>query len=150
MLEPETSSSLPDIWKRGFSLTYGAELRAERADRSANIIDVDMDRYQRFGLAALAEIARTSGVGPGGEVANFDSPAKMRRRWRRLRRKGKALSLIRLAKASTTFAGGVDYLAWKINRHAGTDIKVKPWQRRWPLIGAIVLLPRLLRRGAIR
>ena len=67
-----------------------------------------------------------------------------------LRRKGKALTLIRLAKASTTFAGGVDYLAWKINRHAGTDIKVKPWQRRWPLIGALVLLPRLLRRGAIR
>ena len=74
----------------------------------------------------------------------------MRRRWRRLRRKGKALTLVRLAKASTTFAGGVDYLAWKINRHAGTDIKVKPWQRRWPLIGAIVLLPRLLRRGVIR
>jgi hypothetical protein len=61
-----------------------------------------------------------------------------------------ALSVIRLAKASATFAGGIDYLAWKINRHAGTDIAIRPWQRRWPLLGALTLLPRLLRRGAIR
>ena len=77
-------------------------------------------------------------------------PDKARRRWGRFRRKGKAMSVIRLAKATTTFAGGVDYIAWKINRHAGTEIVVKPWQRRWPIIGALTLLPRLLRRGAIR
>jgi hypothetical protein len=57
---------------------------------------------------------------------------------------------MRLAKASFTFTGGIDYLAWKINRHAGTEIVIKPWQRRWPLLGAITLLPLLLRRGAIR
>jgi hypothetical protein len=68
----------------------------------------------------------------------------------RAERKGKAMSLVRLAKATTTFAGGVDYIAWKINRHAGTQIVVKPWQRRWPILGALTLLPRLLRRGAIR
>jgi hypothetical protein len=60
------------------------------------------------------------------------------------------LSLARLAKASTTFDGGADYIAWKINRHAGTDIVLKPWQRRWPLLAAISLLPRLLRSGAVR
>ena len=63
---------------------------------------------------------------------------------------GKALSVLRLAKASATFAGGVDYIAWKINRHAGTEIEIKPWQRRWPLLAAISLLPRLLRSGAVR
>ena len=57
---------------------------------------------------------------------------------------------LRLAKASATFAGGVDYIAWKINRHAGTEIAIKPWQRRWPLLAAISLLPRLLRSGAVR
>jgi hypothetical protein len=66
------------------------------------------------------------------------------------RRAGKALSVVRLAKASGTYAGGIDYIAWKINRHAGTDIEITPWQRRWPLLGAITLLPRLLKRGAIR
>jgi len=60
------------------------------------------------------------------------------------------LSVLRLAKASGTYSGGIDYLAWKINRHAGTSIEIKPWQRRWPLVAALTLLPRLLRGGAIR
>jgi hypothetical protein len=70
--------------------------------------------------------------------------------WRRRRRAGKALTVARLAKASFTYAGGIDYLAWKINRHSGANIAIKPWQRRWPLLAAVTLLPKLLRRGAIR
>ena len=58
--------------------------------------------------------------------------------------------MVRLAKASFTYAGGIDYLAWKINRHAGTAITIKPWQRRFPLLGAVTLLPALFRSGAIR
>jgi hypothetical protein len=77
-------------------------------------------------------------------------PKAAARAWRWRRSKGKALTLVRLAKSSTTFAGGIDYLAWKINRHAGTNIEIKPWQRRWPFVAALILLPRLLKRGAIR
>ncbi len=150
MLDPAQAADVSDIWKRGFSLTYGAELRAERTGRSFSIVDADPDRYARFGQAALAEVARKMGVGPNGEVPLLARPDRMARRWRGMSRKGKLLSLVRLAKATTTFAGGVDYLAWKINRHAGTTIVVKPWQRRWPILGALTLLPRLLRRGAIR
>jgi hypothetical protein len=122
------------VWRRGFELTYDSELRAERQGRSGSIVDTDPERYRRFGAAAMPE----------------RGAADAAKRWRRFRRRGKAMSLIRLAKATTTFAGGVDYLAWKINRHAGTRIEVKPWQRRWPIVGALTLLPRLLRRGAIR
>src|SRR3546814_4494541 len=68
--------------------------------------------------------------------------------WTRRRIEGKLLSIVRLAKASLTYAGGIDYLAWKINRHAGTKIEIKPWQRRWPLIAALTLVPRLVRSGA--
>jgi len=39
---------------------------------------------------------------------------------------------------------------WKINRHAGTAVELKPWQRRHPILGALSLLPRLLARGAVR
>jgi len=127
------------VFRAGFALTYGAELRAERKEKPGSIVEADAEYYARIGRAVLA-----------GPALPEQRPAAAARAWRQRRRKGKALTLIRLAKASTTFAGGVDYLAWKINRHAGTDIKVKPWQRRWPLIGALVLLPRLLRRGAIR
>jgi hypothetical protein len=70
--------------------------------------------------------------------------------WLRRRLEGKTLSVLRLAKASATYAGGAEYIAWKINRHAGTAIELKPWQKRHPLLAAISLLPRLLRSGAIR
>ena len=125
------------LWKAGFTLTYQAELRAERKGRSLSIVDADPDRYRRFGEAALAD-----GLPP--------SPEQAAQRWRALQRRGKWLSVVRLAKASFTYAGGIDYLAWKINRHAGTAIVIKPWQRRWPLLGALTLLPRLFRSGSIR
>ncbi|MCL6698393.1 hypothetical protein LZ496_06305 [Sphingomonas sp. NSE70-1] len=139
-----------DIWKRGFALTYGAELRAERSVRPSSVVDADAERYERFGLAALARIAELIGVGSNGEVALFKRADRMARQWRRMQWKGKALSVLRLAKASLTYAGGAEYIAWKINRHAGTDIELKPWQKRHPLLAAISLLPRLLRSGAIR
>lgn len=129
------ASPAPDIldgWRRGFELTYGAELRAERGDRPGSIVDWDSERYRRVGALIQPQ------------------PLYSEARWRKLRRAGKLMTLARLAKASLTFAGGVDYLAWKINRHAGAGIVVKPWQRRWPLLGALILLPRLLRRGAVR
>ena len=138
MMAAEREHSIGDIWNRGFELTYGAELRAERASRPSSIIAADPPRFERFGEAGLAAIASRK------------PPEQMERWWRRTQRKGKMLSVLRLAKASATFAGGVDYIAWKINRHAGTQIEIKPWQRRWPLLAAISLLPRLLKSGAVR
>lgn len=125
-----------DIWKGAFALTYSAELRAERGGRSSSVVDADPDRYVRFSGPALAAIPANGSLNP--------------RSWRLRRIQGKTLTLLRLAKASTTYAGGIDYLAWKINRHAGSAIEIKPWQRRWPILGAITLLPRLFRAGAIR
>jgi len=131
-----------DVWKKGFSLTYGAELRAERGGRPSSVVDADPERYERFGMAVLDE-----GRAPATDPV---SRAQMEAHWRRTRRNGKLLSVLRLGKASATFAGGIDYLAWKINRHAGSDIRIAPWQRRWPLVAAFILLPQLLKRGAIR
>ena len=139
MVPPAEREDVLGLWRRGFALTYESELRAERKDRSGSIVDSDPERYRRFGEAALP-LAREVAL-PAASAARL---------WRGLRRRGKALSVLRLAKASATFAGGADYLAWKINRHAGTDIVLKPWQRRWPLLAAVTLLPRLLKRGAIR
>ncbi len=129
-----------DVWKRGFSMTYGAELRAERSDRSASIVDADPERYSRFGQAALRGIDRM-------RLPDAQVTADM---WKRMQRRGKRLSVLRLAKASFTFAGGIDYLAWKVSRHSGVPVVIRPWHRRAPLIAALFLLPRLLTRGAIR
>ena len=121
-----------DLWRQAFAMTYSAELRAERKARSGSVVDADPERYRRFTAAGLATAMPNGGS------------------WGRRRIEGKLLSVLRLAKASATFAGGADYIAWKINRHAGTKIVLKPWQRRWPLLAAISLLPRLLRSGAVR
>ena len=123
-----------DWWRRAFALTYSVELRAERTSRAQSVVDADPERYARFSGPAIAAIP--AGAVPGG--------------WARRRIEGKLLSIVRLAKASLTYAGGIDYLAWKINRHAGTAIEIKPWQRRWPLIAALTLVPRLMKSGAIR
>lgn len=123
-----------DWWRRAFALTYSVELRAERTSRAQSVVDADTARYLRFSMPAIAAIP--AGVRGGG--------------WTRRRVEGKLLSILRLAKASLTYAGGIDYLAWKINRHAGTKIEIKPWQRRWPLVAALTLVPRLMKSGAIR
>jgi hypothetical protein len=124
-----------DWWRRAFALTYSAELRAERKGRGTSVVDVDRDRYERFSQPAIAAMSMIT--------ARQSS-------WTYRRAVGKALSIARLAKASLTFAGGADYIVWKINRHAGTEIRLSPWQRKHPLLAGISLLPRLLKSGAVR
>jgi hypothetical protein len=130
---------VPALWKRAFSQTFSAELRAERLGRSAAIVDADPERYERFGQAVLEETP-----------AQSRSRRQALRWWKGKQRHGKLYSVARLAKASLTFTNGAQYIAWKINRHAGTDIQLKPWQQRHPLLAAIVHLPRLMRSGAVR
>ncbi len=138
LARPLVASDDPlDPWREGFAQTYRAELRAERGHRAGSIVDADPVRYRAFAAA----------------IPHHPKPpaqADMLRRWQALQRRGKWLSVLRLAKASFTFAGGIDYLAWKIGRHSGVPVAIKPWQRRWPLLGAVVLVPKLLAKGAIR
>ena len=51
-------------------------------------------------------------------------------------RLGKPLSLLRLAKATTTFDGAADYAAWKLHRHTGITLEVTPFRSRYPLLAA--------------
>jgi hypothetical protein len=125
-----------DLWRAAFALTYSAELRAEKGERIDSVVEADPARYLRFFGPAMAA-ARSCGRRSGAS-------------WRRRRLEGKLLSVARLAKASATFAGGAEYIAWKINRHAGTAIELSDWQRRHPLVTAVTLLPKLIRSKAIR
>jgi len=143
-----------DLWRQAFALTYAAELRAERTGRAGSVVDADPERYRTFTAPAL------KAAGLATHFVNdrlvFDRPMSSAERvqgkkcWARRRREGKALTLLRLAKASATYAGGIDYLAWKISRHSGQKVEIQPWQRKWPILGAITLLPRLIVKGAVR
>jgi hypothetical protein len=140
---PDVVSPL-ELWRGSFALTYGAELRAERSGRALSVVDSEPARYERFTAPALA----AAGIVLDAPV-EFSRRRQSRLAWKRRKIEGKTLTILRLVKASLTYAGGIDYLAWKINRHAGAAIVIKPWQRRWPIIGALTLLPRLLRGGAV-
>jgi hypothetical protein len=127
-----------ELWKRAFTLTFNAELRAERLGRPAALVEADPQRYERVGSAALKSVTAVM------------TAKQAKRWWKRKQGHGKRYSVARLAKASFTFSGGADYIAWKINRHSDANIELKPWQRRHPLLAAVSLLPRLLRTGAVR
>lgn len=128
------------LFERAFLETYRTELRAERPGRATLIVTADAARYER-----LARLCIAGSPPPGPEER--DRAARL---WARRRRLGKLRSLLRLTKAAFTFEGGADYLAWKIERHSGERIELRPWQRRHPILAGLLLLPRLRRRGAVR
>lgn len=121
-------------WIGAFSRTYRTELRAEPPSRSAAIYEAASARYDQI-ATALADRP----LMPSGEGA-----------WARRRIVGKLMSVLRLTKAAFTFAGGADYLAWKIERHSGVKIALTPWQRRHPLLAAPAMFWKLYRQGAFR
>jgi len=142
-----------DLWQSGFQMTYGAELRAERKDRPSSVIAFDPERYRRFGIAASGHTHIANEMRGDKVLLLPDIDGQIvqeKNRWPSLRRRGKLLTIARLAKAAFTYAGGIDYLAWKINRHAGTQIIIRPWQRKWPLVAALFLVPKLWAKGAVR
>ena len=147
MLDRELS--VADLWTGAFALTFAAELRTERAGRGQGIVAADPARYAAFTAPALSAAGIAATVdGDRVRIDTGGNRAAAMRAWAARRRTGKALSLARLAKAAFTYNGGLDYLAWKIERHAG--VPVRPWMRRWPVLGGLVLLPRLVRLGAVR
>ncbi len=141
------------LWEAGYALTYSAELRAERKERARSVVAFDEGRFRAFGQAALP-LCRLQTDVSGDTVrvaAGQDTVAQaLRNRWPKLRRNGKLLTIARLTKAAFTYQGGIDYLCWKINRHAGTTIAITPWQRRHPFLTALYLVPKLWLTGAIK
>lgn len=143
------------IWPRVFELTYGAELRSEPVGKGAELVSIYRQRYERITPIILADFGipvETDGEGRLriGQSFEREAPRKAARRWMWRRLNGKFVSLLRLVKGAFTFDGGLDYLAWKIARHSGVEIKVKPWQRRFPLVAGIVLFLSLRLKGAFR
>lgn len=121
-----------EYWRALFTRTYGAELRVERSGRPGLVYEASADWFDAVLPLALA----AGGPAPRG--------------WRLRRALGKLQNIARLIKAAFTFSGGADYLAWKIERHAGVALHLTPWQRRHPVLAAPSLLWRLWRQGAVK
>lgn len=132
------SGNAADYWRALFRATYRAELRVEKQGREEDILGHNAAHFD--GLLPLALAA--GGIGPGVEGNRLSPELALaeRRRilawWRRRRRLGQPLNLIRLVKASTTFEGAARYAAWKIERHTGMAVPITPFRERFPLLAA--------------
>jgi hypothetical protein len=145
------------LWQSGLTETYRTELRPESPPLvAACIVAADPARYDRITGVALEQFGIEARASPDGAravyQARFAPGARWRNvlRWRVRRPLGKILNLLRLVKGAFTFEGGVDYLAWKIERHSGVRVEATPWLRRHPLLGAWGVAWRLYRKGAFR
>ena len=148
--KPFTSA---DLWSRGFTETYRAELRSEGPGKGAEIYAQNAARYDSLTASTLA-LSKwpVISLGDGSYSASTGSGVRFRAgaSWRMRRLYCSTLNVLRLIKAVFTFSGGIDYLAWKITRHSGVTIEITPWQRRHPLLAGLALFWRLRRKGAFR
>ncbi|UTW57743.1 hypothetical protein KFE96_13005 [Kordiimonas sp. SCSIO 12603] len=137
-----------ELWVEAFEATYAAELRSERGGKGLEIYLLDQERYDRLTPVALEALGISTEVTPLQKQPErrFKPAFKwMMRRWN-----GKWVSFLRLVKASMTFDGGIDYLAWKIRRHSGVEIEIKDWMRKWPIIAGVSLFWSLRKKGAFK
>ena len=137
------------IWVDGLRASYSTELRGEGPDRALEIYRHDVRYYEDLTRAAAGEVAGLRTRPDGLYEVRSDEPGE-HFAWRVRRVTGKLLSVARILKAWTTFRGGLDYLFWKLERHAGRKIVVPARVREQPIIYVWGFLWRLYREGVFR
>ncbi|RGP41972.1 hypothetical protein BPTFM16_02282 [Altererythrobacter insulae] len=145
-LGPETGTA-DDFWRALFQATYKAEFRVEKAGREDSILAVNAEHFD--GLLPLALSAQNISYAEQGKQITPHLSNSDRRKtlawWKRRRRLGKPLNIMRLLKASTTFDGAARYAAWKVERHTGVPIEVTPWREKHPVLAAPAVLLKVWR-----
>lgn len=135
------------FWERAIAATYRSELRPEPPGAAAALVARDPEFWTGLSSALLPGI---DGITVRDGVYEVEPRVQARWRWTRRRIWGRTLNVLRLLKAAGTFANGVDYLCWKLERHSGIRIEPTERMRRYPRLATWGLLFRLIRSGALR
>ena len=150
------SGTVRELWTQGLYLSYSTELRSEGPDRAGELIDHSLDFYLAQTAAAAPALRYPLQISGAGETSRYTTSISASSRftsrwaWALRRVTGKFLSVARLLKSVLTFDGGLDYAAWKIERHSGQSIEITERARRHPLIFVWPLLWKVYRRGMLR
>ena len=140
-----------EYWRAVFRQTLGAELRVETGERADAIVAFAHDRYSNMLPLAWTQAGVSFRTAENGELHPMQTDKRAAlRAWQLRRAFGKPLNVLRLAKASFSFDGGLEYILWKIERHSNVTVRLSPWQRRHPILASPRLLWRLWREGVIR
>lgn len=144
--------SLADLWEAALGLSYGTELRTERSGRARELVLAAGDFYEIVTRYHADSLVFPFRVYDGAYASDIPRRLRTTSRWAwRLRvLQGKTLSVLRLVKALFTFEGGLDYIAWKLERHSGETINIPDRVRRRPLIHMWGFFWGLYRRGIFK
>lgn len=127
-----------DYWKALFSATYQAEFRVEDGSRVNYILEMNKAHFHDLLTAAWQangfQVEKERDGPLVRPLFDFRQRADLLRQWKRRRRLGKPLNILRLAKATTTFDGAARYGAWKLERHTGIRLEVTPFREKHPLL----------------
>jgi len=150
------SGSIELLWEQALGLSYNTELRTERSGRAAELVQSASAFYR----AVTAHHAHNLGYGftlngstdEGSYATSATSSQRSRAKisWGLRRAQGKIFSIARLLKALFTFEGGLDYIAWKLERHSGEEVVIPPKVRKAPLIYLWGFFWGLYRRGIFK
>ena len=146
-------SDAETVWTNALSLSYSTEFRSEPDSKAGQLVRHNQAAYSVLldaSMPALESILRREGENGYRCLADAVTARRTHRQWRRRRRLGHFLWVLRLIKAALTFSNGVDYAAWKIGRHAGVEIEVTPRLRRYPLLFGWGVFLKLVKRGILR
>ncbi len=141
-----------DFWIQALQRTYRCELRPEPPDNARRLIQHDPCYWAT--LSTLIADQPVTGLqfkdGKLESQATKTGAILARLGWSLRRPWGKISNLARLLKAAGTFSNGIDYIAWKVERHSGVRIEPTDRMRRYPRLAAWGLVWRLWRQGGFR
>ena len=150
------SGLVTDLWEQALGLSYATELRTERDGRAGELVRASGDFYVAMSrthagcLEVEFSVQERDGNWHYQSQANTGQRRRASLKWSIRRLQGKLLSVSRLVKALITFDGGLDYIAWKLERHSGENIVIPPKVRRAPLIFMWPFFWGLYRRGIFK
>jgi hypothetical protein len=150
------SGSIDALWSNSLALSYGTELRSERVGRPDELAGASREHFAEVTQLVANSIGYGFSVCSDGESlryeASFSRLQKLQCRvsWMLRRLQGKLMSVLRLLKAFFTFDGGLDYIAWKLERHSGQKVEIPNRVRRFPLVFVWGFCWQLYRRGIFK
>jgi len=148
--------NLTALWEQALGLSYATELRTERSGRAQELAQSSSDFYAALTQQHATQLGFAFRLHERPGAWSYECQIGRFRRhiatlaWALRRGQGKLLSVLRLVKALFTFSGGLDYIAWKLERHSGAKIAIPDRVRRAPLIHMWGFFWGLYRRGIFK